>query len=201
VAFIGNKQLRIVNYFLSAAIIGIALYLILWPFLPQFSWWFHHDVVKTPTQSTKVLIAQHTNGAKIPEQNTLIIPALGVYQPINEGNTIAAVAHKGLWRRPNGSTPDQHSNTVIVGHRFSYSGNGEGVFYNLDKLKGSDLLTVYWNRKPYVYQVFSTQIVDPSDLTVEAASKTPILTVYTCTPLWTSKNRLVVQAKYIGDQP
>lgn len=189
--------LRRFNNALSALLVLLAFYMIAWPFLPQVAWWVKHDVVKTKPTTTNDLIVKNTNNTGPPEQNTLVIPDLSLYEQIHEGRTIAA-ANKGVWRLPNTSTPDKGGNTVIVGHRFTYA--GLAVFYNLDKLKQNERITIYWNKMPYVYQISAIKVVDPSDLSVEAHSMNNMLTLYTCTPLWSTRNRLVIQADFIGNK-
>jgi LPXTG-site transpeptidase (sortase) family protein len=184
------------NNALTVLIVLMAFYMIAWPFLPQATWWVKHNVVKSKPPTTQSLVAQNTRSNGPPEQNTLIIPELSLYEQIREGKTIAA-ANKGVWRLPNTDTPDKGGNTVIVGHRFTYA--GLAVFYNLDKLKQADKITIYWDKTPYIYQISSIKVVDPSDISVEAHSMNNMLTLYTCTPLWSTKNRLVIQADFIGN--
>lgn len=107
--------------------------------------------------------------------------------------------HYGVWRLPYTSTPDKGGNTVLVGHRFTYT-EPQGVFYFLDKIRVGDAITVYWQGKPYEYVVMSTSVVPPTDLAVEAQTTTPRLTLYTCTPLWTAQNRLIVVAEPKGSR-
>jgi sortase A len=46
----------------------------------------------------------------------------------------------------------------------------------------------------YVYKMTTSLVVDPNDTTVLAATDGPTLTLVTCTPKYTSTNRLVVHA-------
>lgn len=128
----------------------------------------------------------------IPKDNTLVIPALNMQEIIQEGPTEATLM-KGVWHRPHTSDPSKGSNTVIAGHRFTY--RGAAVFYNLDKVKVGDQIVMYWSGKKYQYEVSRTYIVPPTATEIEQPTDEPILTLYTCTPLWTSKSRLVVEAK------
>ncbi len=132
----------------------------------------------------------------VPKENRLIIPKLMLDEPIYEGEPIYTV-DKGIWRRPRTSTPDLNSNTVLVGHRFTY--RGAAVFYHLDLVKAGDEMAVYWNGQKYLYKVTTTKIVPPTEVSVEAPTHAQTLTIYTCTPLWTSKDRLVVIAERINN--
>ena len=81
---------------------------------------------------------------------------------------------------------------VIVGHRFTYSPSVKDSFYSLDKVALGDDLIVYWKGVRYHYIVNEIKIVDPSAIEIEAATDDNRLTLYTCTPLWSSSHRLVI---------
>jgi sortase A len=126
----------------------------------------------------------------------LIVPAMLLSAPINEGPQNSGLS-KGLWRIPYSSTPTRGSNTVIVGHRFTYT-NPEGVFYNLDKVKLGDEIGIFWHGKRYLYTVRKTEVVSPNDIQVQDPTKAAQVTLYTCTPLWFPKDRLVVIATEVS---
>jgi sortase A len=112
---------------------------------------------------------------------------------ILEGKDLS-VLKNGPWRLPYTSAPDKGSNTVIVGHRYTYT-NPRGTFYYLDKVKLGDPIGVFWQGKKYMYTVTNISEVSPNSTGVESSSTQPQLTLYTCTPLWLPKNRLVIVAK------
>lgn len=185
-------KLSRINTALLTAIILIDGYIMALPIVPQITLWLHHqdtqytkrleDKIRTPSPKT----------ARAPADNRLIIPSMGLDQPINEGRT-ARTLSKGLWLRPNGSTPDKGSNTIIVGHRFTYS-NPRGILYSLNVVRSHDHIGVWWKNKHYVYDVSQIKEVGPNEVSVESATNDAQLTIYTCTPLWMPKNRLVVVA-------
>jgi len=189
------KELRVINNLLTLVIMGLGLYIIVAPFWPQAEYWIQEESpLKTwASQSSKVeASADDTVGS-----NRLFIPKLGLSELVYDG------AHeplsKGVIHRPRTSTPDEDSNTVLVGHRFMYS--ERGVFYHLDKLVVGDEITVHWQLSRYNYRVTEVKVVPPSEISVEASTDEAILTLYTCTPLWSSKDRLVVIAKPVEGTP
>lgn len=116
-------------------------------------------------------------------------------QPILEG-TIAQeykVLDQGIWRYSKGSTPDKGGNTVLIGHRFTYT-IPKGVFYYLNKVSIGDNIGVFWNQKEYLYTVDSINVVPPNDTAIEKNSSNSELTLFTCTPLALPKDRLVIVA-------
>ena len=113
-----------------------------------------------------------------------------------EGNSIAIISKGGTWRRPQSATPLDDGNTVIVGHR--YYGSNVSTFYHLDKVLVGQKLALYWEGQEYLYEVTESKVVGPSAVEVEAPTQDKRLTIYTCTPIWTAKNRLVIIAKPLG---
>jgi sortase A len=161
------------------------------PFWPQISWWIKHESPVKTAAPASVEKAVKT-AADLPDESGdwLLIPALGMKEQIHGGGMEAL--RKGVWHIPKTSTPDKQSNTVLVGHRFTYS--GQAVFYHLDKVKVNDPIVVKWQGRTYVYEVKNILVVPPTAVEVEAPTKEPRLTIYTCTPLLTAKYRLVIQA-------
>lgn len=135
--------------------------------------------------------------------NQLIIPSIKLATEIHEGFTEDTL-HLGVWRRPNSSKPDEIinnlGNVVLTGHRFGYFNDAQRVFYNLDKVKVGDKVVVIWERKVYTYQVIEIREVLPSQLEIEKVNGGNYLTLYTCTPLFTSTHRLVIKAEFLEYQ-
>ena len=185
-----SMRLKTINDGLTLFVAVLAVYILLSPFIPRLTFWEkqHTGVVKA---LNKVITQVEKKHAPFPTDNRIIIPSMALDEHIYESNS-EYILSKGVWRRPLSSTPDKGGNTVIIGHRFTY--HNSAVFYNLDKVKLNDNLAVYWNHEMYTYTVRSVFVVTPTEIALENNTMDPILTLYTCTPLWTSKQRLVVQA-------
>jgi LPXTG-site transpeptidase (sortase) family protein len=184
-------KLSRVNNILLALIILIDGYVIVAPLLPELSFHLNHQVKQQALQR-KLQPAVRVTAS---QPNQVIIPSMLLDQPILEG-TLAdqyKTLNKGIWRLPTGSTPDKGGNTVLIGHRFTYT-NPRGVFYFLNKVQLGEEIGVVWNNNQYDYKVASINQVAPSDTAIEAASTSPELTLFTCTPLWLPKDRLVIVA-------
>lgn len=182
-------KLKRVNDVLLILIILIAGYTALAPFWPQIAY-------EKGAERRKQLGEEiRQNDAKVGGENRLIAPAMGLESPILEAREDwpYPALNNGIWHKPNSSTPDKGSNTVLTGHRFIYN-NPNGVFYHLDKLKIDDNLAVVWNQKRYIYKVRAIKIVKPNQTSIEKPTTKDQLTLYTCTPLWIPKDRLVVTA-------
>jgi len=129
-------------------------------------------------------------------KNRLSIAILKINMPVFESKS-ASVLSKGGWIFPGTSTPDQGSNTVIFGHRFRYLPPISNTFYHLDKIKIGDEIKLAWKGTTYRYRVTETKIIEPTDFSVIAPSSTPIVTLITCAPLFSTKQRLVVVGELI----
>jgi sortase A len=186
---------KVINNILTIVAVFLALYIILLPLLPQLAWWVTEQSPISTWTSDKEAVA--TKADEEIKDNRLFIPALSMSQKIHEGG--AESFSKGVVRRGNTSTPDKGSNTVLVGHRFTYG--GKGVFYHLDKVKKGDRITLHWEGKAYKYQVSDTLVVKATAVEIENASEQDMLTIYTCTPLWSAKDRLVIKALPVVETP
>ncbi len=185
-------KLARVNTLLLVLIVLINGYVVLLPFAPQLAFWWQ----SRPSRNVQMHLRQKitppitTKHVPLPVDNRLIIPSMQLDQPIIEGLSEASLM-KGPWRLPNTSTPDKGGNTVIAGHRFTYS-NPHGTFYFLDKLHVDDTFGIYWHGTAYVYRVKTSEVVPPTQTSIEDATTQPQVTLFSCTPLWWPKNRLVV---------
>ena len=140
----------------------------------------------------------------------LIIPGINVVAPIitdektyNAGRVQLAL-RRGVVQYGNSANPGQVGNIIIVGHSSGQlwaPGNYKFVFTLLNKLALNDRILVDFQAKRYSYRVTNIKVVLPTDLSVLQPSDKPQLTLVTCTPVGTSKNRLVVTARQITPNP
>lgn len=190
-------RLSQVNSFLLGLIILLNAYVILAPFAPEgWYWWQQHHGSESTRLALQLQKPSHTPPSLTHKvlANTVIIPSMLLDQPVLEGKNMYAVLAQGIWRWPAGSTPDKGGNTVLVGHRFTYT-NPKGVFYFLNKVQIGDKIGLLWADKTYVYSVVRTETVSPREVSILSPTARPTVTLYTCTPLWAPKNRLVVIAE------
>jgi sortase A len=186
-----------------ASVAGLltGLFLIIYPFTPEIVYFFSkkNDSVEVPyvtilsEENDDESLTFESEGAPIPLVNTLVIPKIGVDVEIVEGNNENALL-KGAWHRPETGNPFDGGNFVVTGHRFRYLPPNNTTFYNLDKLEVGDVIIVYYESKEYDYKISEVLVVNPEDLYVEEDLGYDAITLYTCTPLWTSTQRLVVRA-------
>ncbi len=82
---------------------------------------------------------------------------------------------------------------MISGHRTTYG----APFHELEQLKPGDLIEVETALGVHTYQVTGTEIVSPRDLWVTEDQGGATLTLTTCHPKFSSRQRLVVFAELI----
>ncbi|MFZ9930701.1 MAG: class E sortase, partial [Ilumatobacteraceae bacterium] len=121
------------------------------------------------------------------------IPAIGIEKFVVAGVQTADLK-KGPGHYPDTPMPGELGNAAIAGHRTTY---GE-PFRQLDELEIGDeiILTDLFTRR-FVYRVTGTQIVGPTDSWVVSTTDPTraTLTLTTCHPEFSAKQRLIVYAE------
>ena len=129
------------------------------------------------------------------ELNTkIIINSIDVEGLVYEG-TDAHTMNKGFWHFPPSSFPGQKGNMVVIGHRYAKLPPNKDTFFNLDKVKVGDKIEVIQNNNQFTYIVTETKVVEKNDISVLQDYSDYRITLITCSPLWTSKQRLVIVGK------
>ena len=217
-----KKLIKILIILLEIFAIGLIIYLVALPFFPNIKYkinynkksenidWKNEKIVKQKIDKIINNFPTNLNNKKnnleqlLPEtkylvsQNRIIIPKIGVNAPIVESENSEYGLSKGSWRVPESSTPDKGGNTVITGHRFKYLPPNNLTFYLFDKLEIGDIVSVIWNKKKYYYKIKETKIIKPTDLSILEPTKESILTMFTCDPIYSQKNRLVIISELIN---
>jgi len=133
--------------------------------------------------------------------NRVIIPKIGVNAPIVESENQDYALSRGAWRLSDSSTPDKAGNTVITGHRFKYLPPSNLTFYLFHKLEAGDIVSLVWQEKYYYYKIKEIKIVSADDASILGQTDKPTLTMFTCDPIYSQKNRLVVVGELMLFEP
>ena len=102
---------------------------------------------------------------------------------------------KGFWHFPTSVYPGQKGNSVIISHRYLHIPPEKDTFYNLDKVRKGDTILVTQDNDEFKYIVSEVKVVEKNDISVILDTSDYQITLITCTPLWTSHQRLVVIGK------
>ncbi len=100
---------------------------------------------------------------------------------------------KGPGHMPWTTLPGQPGNAVISGHRTTY----EAPFADLDLLEEGDEITVQTATGAHIFAVREVVIVEPTDVWVTESREGSWLTLTTCHPKRSARQRLVVFAELV----
>ena len=125
------------------------------------------------------------------------IPKLGVDTIVVEGTSPSALK-AGAGHYPSTPLPGAKGNVAIAGHRTTYG----RPFNRVDQLKVGDTIILSTpDGRRFTYKVSRPPFVtSPFDWTIVAASKKPLLTLTTCHPKGSARERLVVRAELVKSE-
>jgi len=121
------------------------------------------------------------------------IPKIGVDQAVVEGVGVEDLK-KGPGHYPGTPLPGEAGNAAIAGHRTTYG----APFNRLDELKNGDSITVRTRAGTFRYEVSSSSIVSPSEVSVLDPTPDNRLTLTTCNPKYSAAQRLIIVASLAG---
>ncbi|MBI5405348.1 MAG: class E sortase [Candidatus Kerfeldbacteria bacterium] len=134
----------------------------------------------------------------VPKDNRLVIPSINVDMPILEGSNQRVLDRGGIWHLPKTSDPLKGGNMVISGHRWMYLPPSSRTLYLLDKVQDGEPVIVYWQGQEYDYRISHHEVVNPNRVDILNPTTEPRLTIFTCTPLFSTKQRLVLFGELIS---
>ena len=144
----------------------------------------------------------------VSDEPRLIIPKLNVDVPVrfdvNVSDIMEAMNSGVAHYRIAGASayPGEIGNFIVTGHSAGdiYSSNPyKYIFSGLERLENGDLIYMNYNSVRYTYRVVKKQVVEPSDVAaLIVETDKPIITLVTCTPLGTSRYRLLVTGEQIS---
>lgn len=130
-------------------------------------------------------------------QLVLKIPRMGVNSPVQDGTTDADMdIAPGLYDYSPLPSTDNY-NTSIVAHRDI----GHSEFYFAHKLGPGDLFYLVYNDTVFVYLYETTYVVEADDWGPIYSQGYPCLTLTTCEPIGSTRQRLVVHARLTETAP
>lgn len=138
----------------------------------------------------------------------LLIPKLNIDVPVAFNiplTDVDSAMNEGVaqFKIPGASAlPGQIGNLVISGHSAGdiYSSNPyKFIFSGLERLDVGDLIYINYESVRYTYQMTRREVVEPTDVSALIYdTDKPMLTLITCTPLGTSRYRLLITAEQIS---
>ena len=130
----------------------------------------------------------------------IVIKKIGVDWIVREGVQLADLA-QGPGHYPGTPLPGQIGNAAIAGHRTTHG----APFYNVNELAPGDQIQIRTFAGTYTYVVYKTPFpVDPTDYGVVANTPDAELTLTSCNPRYSARQRIVIKAKLLrrlSDKP
>ncbi len=126
-----------------------------------------------------------TPGPRSPTR--IVIPSVNIDWPIVQGDGWEELK-QGIGHRVGSVNPGERGNMILSGHNDVY---GE-PFRDLEKLEVGKDVFVHAGSTIFRYVIKAKRVVVPTELSVLAPSKNPIVTLITCTPYRVDTHRLVL---------
>lgn len=141
--------------------------------------------------------------------NWVRIPSLNINVPIALPQTmkdsdVLTSLNSGIAMYPNGVKPGEKGNVFLAGHSTGepWKGQYRFAFLKIDQLKAGDSILIDYKNFRYTYRVTGTNIVDPvKSATLDSKGEKRTLSLMACWPLWTTKNRLIVNSELAAINP
>lgn len=124
----------------------------------------------------------------------LTIPKIGLEGVVVYQGVDVETLKKGPGHMERTPLPGQPGNAVISGHRTTYG----RPFFDFDLLAVGDRVEVETATGTHVYEVRETLIVDPTDVWVTDPRPGGWLTMTTCNPKFSARERLIVFAEMVA---
>ncbi len=165
----------------------------------------------TPAEEIPAIVVTNPNIAiDVGPDPWLTIPKINVKAPVvyyaknNEASQQKAM-QKGVshFRIPGASSyPGQIGNVVLNGHSSNDvfdKGDYKFIFTKLDRLAKDDIIYVDFEGTRYTYSVIKSEVIWPKQVDkLRQKYDKPTLILITCTPVGTSRQRLIVTAEQIS---
>jgi sortase A len=164
---------------------------------------FEYNVNAKPVEKEPVAVAPAE--PEIQYKPEVQIPKLGIVAPLLTDIDPAVMVEylkQGVTQYLDTAKPGQIGNSVIVGHSSDFpwsDGQYKNVFALLDKLVVGDQIIIPFGSQRYIYEVYETTVVKPTELSVLKKTDQPIVTLLTCYPVGTTRSRLIVKAKLVSN--
>lgn len=157
----------------------------------------------SPAGPTPIAVAATAPGDPV---GILRIPRLGAdWSRIMVEGTGTEELKKGPGRISESTAFGELGNTVVSGHRTTYG----APFVDLDRLQAGDSIIVETQDEQLTYRVTGSKIVLPTAVEVTLpvperpgiAPTTSLLTLTTCNPKYSARQRLIIFSELVGRSP
>jgi sortase A len=149
------------------------------------------EPVRSTTTTTAAPLPPPDDGEAVAR---IVIPKIGVDKIVVEGVSREDLK-KGPGHYPQTPLPGQPGNSAIAGHRTTYG----QPFHRVDELAPGDEILVTTLQGTFRYEVAGTEIVLPSQVEVIEDKGDDRLTLTSCHPKYSARQRIIVSAVLVDD--
>lgn len=121
------------------------------------------------------------------------IPSIGVDWIVVEGVDLGSLS-RAPGHYPGTPMPGQQGNVAIAGHRTTHG----APFYRVNELSAGDEIYLTSVQGRFRYVVSGTSVVSPNEWSVVGATSDARLTLTSCNPRYSARERIVVHARLAG---
>jgi len=183
---------RAARYIAGGLLLLAGLAMVLYPQTTEWRYAFAQQALASEAKSGAATSTVDTGGQAMPKGTIarIIVTKIGIDAFVLQG-TDPKVLDKGPGHYDKTPLPGERGNSAIAGHRTMHG----HVFRRLNELKAGDEIVIVTASKRVVYHVISVRVVDKADWSVVAPCDGSRLTLTTCHPVGSAKQRLVVTAE------
>ena len=198
---------RMVKKLSKQLLVFASIYILFFILLNYGAYWnrFQYTVNAKPQEKIEPRLEPIVSEPLIEYSPEIQIPKLGIIAPLKinvDPTNIIESLKTGVSQYNNTAKPGQIGNSVIVGHSSDFpwsDGKYKNIFSLLDKLVIGDQIIVPFGNDKYIYEVSDSRVVKPTELSVLRKTDIPTLTLLTCYPVGTTRNRLIITAVLISN--
>jgi len=187
------KARRVAGVLASTAMILVGIAVLLYPTFSEVRYaWSQRAFAQAPAKKAS---ARDAGGRPMPKGAVakLVIDSIDLDAYVVEGTDQDSLS-EGPGHYEETPLPGEHSNSAIAGHRTMHG----HPFRRLDELAAGDKIVTYTASRQAIYKVVEVKRVDPTETGVIAPTKDDRLTLTTCNPVGSARQRLVVVARMVN---
>lgn len=116
---------------------------------------------------------------------------------------ILKMLEQGVVHRPETQLPEQNWNFFLIGHSSNLpwiKSKYNNIFAWLPRLNEGDKVKIYYKGRKFVYEMYTKFVVPPTAVDVYGYIPWHNLTIMTCYPIWTDKDRMIGRFRLITQE-
>jgi sortase A len=191
-----KKAFRIARIPIALALVLAGAAVMLYPQFTEWRYsWEQQGLARQAADAAKGATTSAQGGIPMPAGAVakVLIPAIGLDGFVLEG-VESAQLDRAVGHYPETPLPGDTGNAGLAGHRTMFG----HPFRRLDELKPGDTIETWTSTRHAHFRVTKTQRVDPSDVGVIAPADGTQITLTTCNPVGSARERLVVTGELVA---